>query len=180
MNKPRGVVTTRRDPQGRRTVYDILGGGLPYLSPVGRLDMASTGLLLLTNDTRLNDWLLDPSHAVRRTYVVTVRGAFSDENAGRIEHGVRDRGELLKAQTAELLKRSARETYTRVTLTEGRNRELRRLFAACGHEVTRLTRIAFGGLELGRLAPGAWRIVARAELLAAFPGAPQPARRADR
>jgi 23S rRNA pseudouridine2605 synthase len=176
MNKPRGVVTTRRDPQGRRTVYDLLTA-LPYVAPVGRLDMASAGLLLLTNDTRLSHWLMDPVNAVPRTYVVTVRGAFADENARRFERGIRDRGELLRAQAVVVLKRSGRETHARITLTEGRNRELRRLFAACGHEVTRLTRIAFGGLELGTLAPGAWRVVERAELLAAFPEAPRSGQR---
>ena len=173
MNKPRGVVTTRRDPQGRRTVYDVLTSSeLPYLAPVGRLDMASTGLLLLTNDTRLSDWLLDPANAVPRTYIVTVRGELSDADASRMRRGIRDRGEMLKAQAIEVLKRSGRETHARVDLVEGRNRELRRLFAACGHEVTRLKRVAFGGLQLGALPPGEWRIVEPPELRAAFPGAP--------
>jgi 23S rRNA pseudouridine2605 synthase len=181
LHKPRGVVTTRSDPRGRPTVYDILASGegssiaddLHYIAPVGRLDMASTGLLLLTNNTRLGQWLLDPVNAIRRTYVVTMRGELSDEDAVRVRRGVRDTGELLKAHALEILKRSARETHVRVELTEGRNRELRRLFNACGHEVTRLKRIAFGGLELGTLAVGAWRTVEPADLRAAFPDGPR-------
>ena len=172
LHKPRGVVTTRSDPQRRRTVYSLLEHVRAYVSPVGRLDLASSGLLLLTNDTRLSDWLLDPANAIPRTYLVTVRGGVSDESVMHIERGILDEGELLRAHALAVLKRSARETHVRVELTEGKNRELRRLFAARGHEVTRLKRVAFGGLELGSLAPGQWRIVAPGELTKAFPGAP--------
>jgi 23S rRNA pseudouridine2605 synthase len=176
LHKPRGVVTTRSDPQGRPTVYDLVAEVGTYISPVGRLDLASTGLLLLTNDTRLSDWLLDPANRIPRTYIVTVRGELADESVARIERGIRDGGELLRASRAEVLKRSRRETHVRVELNEGKNRELRRLFAACGHEVTRLKRVAFGGLELGGLAPGKWRIVEDHELAAAFPAAPRDRR----
>lgn len=172
LHKPRGVVTTRSDPNGRATVHSLLDDVRQYVAPVGRLDLASSGLLLLTNDTRLANWLLDPVNAVARTYIVTVRGELADESVTRIERGIRDRGELLRATSVEVLKRSTRETHVRVELTEGKNRELRRLFAACGHEVTRLKRVTFGGLELGDLAPGQWRIVAPGELTNAFPGAP--------
>jgi 23S rRNA pseudouridine2605 synthase len=178
LHKPRGVVTTRSDPQGRPTVYDILGRhdepplSSGYVAPVGRLDLASTGLLVLTNDTQFSDWLLDPANGIPRMYIVTMRGELSDEDARRVVRGISDEGELLRAQSLDVLKRSARETHVRVELTEGKNRELRRLFAACGHEVTRLKRVAFGGLELGDLAPGQWRIVPPAELRRAFPGAP--------
>jgi 23S rRNA pseudouridine2605 synthase len=171
LHKPRGIVTTRADPEGRRTVYDLLTDVPTYLSPVGRLDLASTGLLLLTNDTRLSNWLLDPANRITRTYVITVRGELSDESVIRIRRGIRDNGELLRASAAAILKRSGRETHVRVELLEGKNRELRRLFAACGHEVTRLKRVAFGGLELGPLAPGQWRIVAPVEIEKAFPDA---------
>jgi len=171
LHKPRGVVTTRSDPRGRPTIYSLLEDVPQYVAPVGRLDLASTGLLLLTNDTRLSHWLLDPSNAIPRTYVVTVRGELRDENSARIKRGIRDNGELLRATELDVLKRSARETHVRVVLMEGKNRELRRLFAACDHEVTRLKRVAFGGLELGTLAPGRWRIVAPGEIEQSFPGA---------
>ena len=171
LHKPRGVVTTRSDPQGRKTVYSLVDT-TEYVTPVGRLDLASAGLLLLTNDTRLADWLLDPRNAITRSYIVTMRGELRDECAARVQKGIRDRGEMLRARTLQILKRSTRETHVRVELTEGKNRELRRLFAACGHDVTRLKRVGFGGLELGDLAPGTWRQVTIDELRRAFPGAP--------
>jgi 23S rRNA pseudouridine2605 synthase len=165
------VVTTRSDPQGRSTVYDFIADVSTYLSPVGRLDLASTGLLLLTNDTPFSNWLLDPANRIARTYIVTVRGELAEQSVRRIECGIRDNGELLRASRVTILKRSLRETHARVELVEGKNRELRRLFATCGHEVTRLTRVAFGGLKLGTLAPGRWRIVTPGEISKAFPGA---------
>jgi 23S rRNA pseudouridine2605 synthase len=197
LHKPRGVVTTRSDPEGRQTVYSCLaspsGSAAPamqeasgsavdarqdlpvadaHLVPAGRLDAATSGLLLLTNDTRLADWVTDPAHAVPRVYLVTVRGELTPERAARLTAGVDDGGERLAASAAAVRKRSRRETHLVLELIEGKNREVRRLLAALGHEVTALKRVAFGGLELGDLAPGAWRVVARAELRAAFPGAP--------
>lgn len=172
LHKPRGVVTTRSDPHGRATVYDVIGELPRYVAPVGRLDLASSGLLLLTNDTRFADWALDPLNAVPREYVVTMRGELSDEDAERALGGVRVDDELLRATRVEILKRSRRETHVRVELVEGRNRELRRLFKAAGHEVTRLKRIRFGGLSLGTLAPGKWRELSPEELQRAFPNAP--------
>ena len=172
LHKPRGVVTTRSDPEGRPTVYGCLEGLETHVIPVGRLDAATTGLLLLTNDTRLADWVTDPANAVPRVYLVTVRGELDDATARRLEEGIEDRGERLAARKVEVRKRSGRETHLVVELTEGRNREIRRLLAAAGHEVTRLKRVSFGGLELGDLQPGRWRVVSQGELRAAFPGAP--------
>ena len=172
LNKPRGVVTTRRDPEGRKTIYDVLGDLGGWLAPVGRLDAATSGLLLLTNDTKLADWLMDPGNAVLRVYRVTVRGRVSEDERLRLEKGVVDRGQSLRAQLATIRKASARETHLIVQLTEGKNREIRRMFEATGHDVTALARVAIGALELAGLEPGEWREVSRGEIRSAFPAAP--------
>ena len=172
LHKPRGVVTTRADPRGRPTVYSCLAGSEAHLVPVGRLDAATSGLLLLTNDTRFADWVTAPAQAVPRVYLVTVRGELMPERARQLVAGVEDGGERLAARAAVVRKRSRRETHLVLELAEGRNREVRRLLAALGHQVTALKRVAFGGLELGDLGPGAWRVVPLAELRAAFPRAP--------
>ncbi|MCC7033072.1 MAG: rRNA pseudouridine synthase [Acidobacteria bacterium] len=170
LHKPRGVVTTRSDPEGRPTVYSLLEGLDTHVVPVGRLDLATSGLLLLTNDTRLADWLTDPRSRVPRIYLVTARGRVTEEDIARLIGGIGSRGERLAASAATLRKASARESHVVVTLTEGRNREVRRLFEAIGHEVTRLRRVQIGGVDLGTLAPGAWRGVGDGELRRAFPG----------
>ena len=164
LHKPRGTVTTRHDPLGRPTVFGVLGDAAEHLVSVGRLDMASTGLLLLTTDTRLAAWLTDPANAVVRRYVVTARGEVTDDDARRMTAGI----EGLRARRVVVLKRSKRETHVEIELTEGRNREIRRLLEALGHDVTRLLRVAYGGIELGGLQPGSWRTVARDEIKASF------------
>jgi 23S rRNA pseudouridine2605 synthase len=156
LHKPRGVLTTARDEQERKTVFDLVPG-YGHLAPVGRLDLATTGLLLLTNDTDLAGWLTDPANAVPRIYVVTVRGRIAED---------------VLPDHVELQKASGRESHLVVTLREGRNREIRRLFEGLGHEVTRLKRVSYGPLQLGALAPGEHRIVPAEELRAAFPAAP--------
>lgn len=165
-HKPRGVLTTRRDPRGRTTVFDVLGDDAEGLVAAGRLDMASTGLLLLTSDTQLANWLTDPVNAVVRRYVVTVRGRVSDEDIGRMMAGIGG----LRASQASVRKRSARESHLVVELVEGKNREIRRMLEALGHDVTKLMRVGFGGIELGSLQPGGWREVTPEEIRAAFPG----------
>ncbi len=160
LHKPRGVVTTRRDPEGRRTVFDLLGDAGATLVTVGRLDLATTGLLLFTTDTQLANRLTDPATGIIRRYIVTVRGEFTDEAAALMESG---RG-TMRAHSVSVRKRSARETHLIVELTEGQNREVRRLCEAAGHEVTRLKRIAFGAIELGDLPLGRWREVTREEI----------------
>jgi pseudouridine synthase len=163
-HKPRGVVTTRRDPSGRPTVYDFLKDVSSHVIPVGRLDLASTGLLLFTNDTRLSDWLTDPANQVVRRYLVTIRGELNDDAIQRVESGIDDRGERLTASRVTIRKRSGRETHLIVELVEGKNREIRRMFRALGHGVTRLKRVTFAGIELRDLAPGRWRRVQSDEL----------------
>jgi len=172
LHKPRSVVTTRSDEKGRPTVFSLLKEGTQGLHAVGRLDFATTGLLILTNDTRLSSWLTDPENKVPRTYVVTVRGEITPEKLATLQKGVVDEGELLKPDAIELKKASGRESHLVVTLSEGKNREIRRLFLSAGNEVTRLKRIAFGGLALGELPVGETRELSREEIRDAFPGVP--------
>jgi 23S rRNA pseudouridine2605 synthase len=164
LHKPRGVVTTRRDPEGRPTAYDLVREAGPDLQAIGRLDLASSGLLLFTTDTQLAAALTDPANAVPRVYVVTVRGALDDTALETVSRGVTIDGEPVAPRRVTVRKRSGRETHLLVELVEGRNREVRRLFAAVGHEVTRLLRVSFGGVELGTLAPGRWRALTYDEL----------------
>jgi 23S rRNA pseudouridine2605 synthase len=164
LHKPRGVVTTRRDPEGRATAYQLVRGAGPHLQAIGRLDRASSGLLLFTTDTRLSAALTDPESAVSRVYVVTVRGTVDDAALETVARGVAIDGVRVAPRRVTVRKRSGRETHLLVELVEGRNREIRRLFAAAGHEVTRLLRVSFGGVELGTLPPGDWRPLTYDEL----------------
>ena len=159
-HKPRGVVTTRTDPEGRPTVYDVLGDAGSGLIAVGRLDLATSGLLLLTSDTQLANWLTDPANEVPRLYVVTVRGRVTEEDISRLTGRV------------TLRKASARESHLLIELREGKNRQVRRMCDHIGHEVTSLKRVQFGGLDLGALAPGKHREILHREMTKAFPGAP--------
>jgi 23S rRNA pseudouridine2605 synthase len=173
LHKPRGVVTTRSDPEGRPTVYSLLVDLDARVVPVGRLDLATSGLLLLTNDTRLADWLTDPKTALPRVYLVAVRGRLTPEIAQRLVRGLTIDGEHLSATDVQIRKASSRETHLVVTLREGKNREIRRLFLDLDHPVTRLRRVQFGGLTLGTLQPGKWRLLSGRELDEIFPGRPK-------
>ena len=170
LNKPRGLVTTADDPHGRATVYTCLGDApLPFVAPVGRLDKASEGLLLLTNDARWAAALTDPRAHVDKTYHVQVRGADLDAALQRVHGGVVDEGtgEMLSVKSIALLRRGSRGGgWFVVVLDEGRNRQLRRIFAAVGLEVQRLVRVAIGPLVLGALPKGAWRLLTDAEVRA--------------
>ena len=167
-HKPRGVVTTARDPEGRRTVFDVIGGDAEGLIAVGRLDLASSGLLILTSDTQLANRLTDPVTGVSRVYLVTVRGKVEPADAAALEAGVVCGRDQLRAEAVIVRKTSRRESHLTIELREGRNREVRRLCAAIGHEVTRLKRVKFGGLEIGDLEPGQWRQLSREELTRAL------------
>jgi 23S rRNA pseudouridine2605 synthase len=181
LHKPRGYVTTRSDPEGRKTVYDLLADLPDRVVPVGRLDLATSGLLILTNDTQFANWLTDPASGIPRVYLVTVEGRATEEAATQLTQGVVVDGERLSASAVTLRKASSKESHLTVTLREGRNREVRRLLAATGHPVTRLRRVQFGGLELRTLAPGKWRTVSAAELGEAFPAYKwAPSKRAPR
>lgn len=165
LNKPRGLVTTRDDPEGRGTVYDCLEGlDLPFVSPVGRLDKASEGLLLLSNDTRWANGLLDPASHVDKTYHVQIAAAADEAMLEQFRQGAVVDGELLTASSIALLRSGGRTAWLEIVLDEGRNRQIRRLLGAFDIEVLRLVRVAIGGLQLGELAKGKARHLTSEEL----------------
>jgi 23S rRNA pseudouridine2605 synthase len=158
LNKPRGLVTTTADEKGRGTVLDCLAGaGLPWVAPVGRLDQASEGLLLLTNDTAWSARLTDPASHVEKTYHIQIDRIADEELARKMCAGVISEGEKLAAKAAGMLRRGDRNSWIEVILDEGRNRHLRRLLGELGVEVLRLVRVAIGAIPLGSLPKGAWR-----------------------
>ncbi|MBZ9794008.1 rRNA pseudouridine synthase [Rhizobium sp. 3T7] len=165
LNKPRGLVTTRDDPEGRPTVYNCLRDfEAPHLSPVGRLDKASEGLLLFTNDTVFAQALLDPLTHVTKTYHVQVNRIMDAQMLAAMTSGVRHDGEVLKATSAALLRSGDKNAWIEVELDEGRNRQIRRMLEALDVECLRLVRVAIGGLALGELPKGAVRALTDAEL----------------
>jgi 23S rRNA pseudouridine2605 synthase len=163
LHKPRGVVTTRRDERGRRTVYDLLPPDLPWIFPAGRLDADSEGLLVLTNDAQLAVRLTKPAHCVSKTYRVTVSGSPTPEMLDRLRNGIDlDDGRTRPAKVRVVRRRGA-TTIIDMKLTEGRNRQVRRMWRAVGLRVRRLVRVTIGALPLGDLEPGAWRTLGLAE-----------------
>lgn len=158
LNKPRGLVTTARDEQGRDTIFSLLeGADLPHLGPVGRLDKASEGLLLLTNDTAWAHRITDPASHLPKTYHVQAVGLLGEADLARFAAGIHDDGERLSLPEARVLRLGEKNTWLEIVLTEGRNRHIRRVLEAFGIEVLRLVRVAVGPLVLGELPKGGWR-----------------------
>jgi 23S rRNA pseudouridine2605 synthase len=163
LNKPRGVVTTASDEKGRETVYDYIGDGGNWLAPVGRLDKASEGLLLLTNDSEWAARVLDPAGHVAKTYHVQIAALADEALLQALRRGVRvDR--VLE------LRRGERNSWLEIVLHEGKNRQIRRMLETLGIEVLRLVRVAIGALELGDLAKGESRKLSPAEKAAVESG----------
>ncbi len=164
LNKPRGLVTTTQDEKGRDTVYDCFKeASLPHLSAVGRLDKASEGLLLFTNDTAWAAQLMDPASHVDKTYHVQIAALADEAMLERLRHGVEDQGERLQLKAVSLVRTGQKNSWLEITLDEGRNRHIRRVLNAYGIEVLRLIRVAIGGLPLGDLAKGGWRVLTKEE-----------------
>jgi 23S rRNA pseudouridine2605 synthase len=166
LNKPRGVVTTASDEKGRDTVYSLLGEKLPWVGPVGRLDKASEGLLLLTNDSEWAARISDPGSHLDKTYHVQVGALAGEALADKLVRGVFAGGELLRAKRARVLRTGEKNTWLEIALDEGKNRQIRRIFEHLGIEVLRLIRVAIGPLALGQLAKGKSRALASAEKVA--------------
>lgn len=174
LNKPRGLVTSASDEHGRDTVYQCLQGlNLPWVAPVGRLDKASEGLLLLSNDPEWAAHLTDPASAISKTYHVQIDCIPEPELLEKLRAGVLDRGEHLGAVQIKVLRTGTRNAWLAVTLDEGRNRHIRRLLDAHGIKTLRLLRVAIGALPLGNLAKGAVRELTPDDLaaLTAMPAA---------
>jgi len=167
LNKPRGLTTSTRDEQGRDTVYACLeGSGLPWLGPVGRLDRASEGLLLLSNDPVWAAGLTAPEHAIEKTYHVQIACVPDAALVARLAAGVVDDGEALAALRVRVLRSGTRNGWLEIVLDEGRNRHIRRMLAAVDVTVTRLLRVAVGPLALGDLGKAQWRHLTAAEISA--------------
>ena len=169
LNKPRNVVTTRKDPEGRRTVMELLKGVREYVYPVGRLDYDSEGLLLLTSDGDLAARLTHPRHAVERVYEAFVVGVPQEEDLEKLRRGIfLDGNRTLPAQirrVGSVGKGRQELSKILVTLQEGRNRQVRRMFASIGHPVKKLTRTRTGPIKLGELPPGHFRDLTDAEVV---------------
>ena len=166
-NKPRGLIVSATDEQGRATVYTALAAArLPWLGPVGRLDKASEGLLLLSNDTTWAAGITDPVTHLDKTYHVQVAGQPDASVLAAMQAGVDECGDLLKARRASLLRVGEKNAWLEVVLDEGCNRHIRRLLAALGFDVLRLIRVAIGPLALGELAKGQWRRLSAEEVKA--------------
>jgi 23S rRNA pseudouridine2605 synthase len=157
LHKPRGIVTTRCDERGRRTVYGLLPEGLPWVFPAGRLDADSEGLIILTNDSRLAVRLTDPEQHIPKVYEIALRGRPAPAALERIRQGLTLRDGPTRPTQVEILEERPEETRIAMVLTEGRNRQARRMWAAVGHRVHRLKRVAIGGYQLGSLAIGGVR-----------------------
>jgi len=156
--KPKGVITSYGDPDGRKTVYDCLGDLKHWVAPVGRLDKDTSGLLLLTNDTEFADFVTNPESGVPKTYLAKLNGLMSDETIARLTAGVEmKRGDFARPDSVRRVEDRGKYTWLEIVLMEGKNREVRRMVEAAGFKVLKLVRTRIGPLTLGSLEVGKWR-----------------------
>jgi pseudouridine synthase len=155
--KPSGYVTTRKDPDGRPTVYDLIRDAGGWVVPVGRLDLETSGLLILTNDTQFAEHLTNPKHEVAKTYQVKAADLLSDEQLERLRRGVELSDGPTRPAVVERLRDTGRRTHLEITITEGRNRQVRRMLEAVDSKVLKLVRTAIGPIRIGDLPIGKWR-----------------------
>ena len=164
--KPTGYITTFRDPGGRPTVYDLIEDVETFVSPVGRLDQDTSGLLILTNDTQFAERLTNPEHKVRKTYLVKCAGLLSDEALEQLRRGVELKDGLTLPAVVRRVRDSAKNTHIEIAITEGRNRQVRRMIEAVGSKALKLVRTAIGPISIGDLKIGAWRTMTPEEITA--------------
>ena len=164
LNKPAGYICTSDDPQGRRRALDLLPANFPRLYTVGRLDVNTEGLLLLTNDGTFSLRLTHPRYKMPKTYHVEVAGTLTDNQIARLLHGVQSEGELLRAEKVLSLRPVGTNTELQLVLREGKKRQVRRMLAAVGCPVRRLVRLSVGKISLGSLKPGQWRYLTNEEV----------------
>jgi 23S rRNA pseudouridine2605 synthase len=164
LNKPRGLVTTASDEKGRATVYDCLPEHLRWIAPVGRLDKASEGLLLFSNDPEWADRILAPETHLEKTYHAQVRGVVTEPTIQSFLRGVDAGGELLRVKRASILRGGAKNTWIEIVLDQGKNRHIRRICEQLNLEVLRLVRVAIGPLRLGELKKSASRPLTAGEM----------------
>jgi len=164
MHKPRGYVTTVSDPEGRKTVLELVQEVKERVYPVGRLDYDTSGLLLLTNDGEFANMLMHPRHEILKVYIATVKGKPSDEAIERLKNGVKIDDYVTAPAFVRVLNVYENKTKLEITIHEGRNRQIRKMCEIIGHPVIRLKRIAYGSLDLGSLKPGEWRYLTDKEV----------------
>jgi 23S rRNA pseudouridine2605 synthase len=164
LNKPRGTVTTAKDTHGRKTVLDCLEGVKERVFPVGRLDMDTEGVLVLTNDGDLAHRLMHPSHGIEKVYVATVAGEIGEEALAKLASGVMLEDGMTAPAKVKLIRGERHSSRVQLTLHEGKKREVKRMCEAVGHPVLALKRIAFANLMGGHLRPGEWRYLTQQEV----------------
>ena len=170
LNKPPGYICTRRDPESRKIISELLPAEWSSLVPVGRLDCRSEGLIFLTNDGDFCLKLTHPRYGVRKKYRVTIEGRVDDELTARLVKGVVHNGEKLKAARARVLASGGGTTLLEIELAEGKNRELRRMFEVFERRVIKLQRIQIGPIKLGELREGRWRTLTDTEIKSLLSG----------
>lgn len=161
--KPKGYLTTWKDPQGRSTVYDLIGDAGTWLSPVGRLDLDTSGLLLMTNDNAFAERITNPDHKVPKTYQIKASTLLSEEQLERLRQGVTLNDGLTRPAAVKRLRDGPKHTFLEMTITEGRNRQVRRMLEAVDSKVSKLVRTAIGPIRIGELPVGKWRPLTPAE-----------------
>ena len=164
--KPAGYLTTYKDPEGRPTVYDLIRDVGAWVVPVGRLDLETSGLLIMTSDTQFAERLTNPDHKVPKTYQVKAAGLLSEEQLDQLRRGVELSDGVTRPAEVARLRDSGRHTHLHIIITEGRNRQVRRMLEAIGSKVLKLVRVAIGPLRIGELPIGHWRHLGAAEVIA--------------